>query len=331
MGVGRVVRHGSPHRWLVDAIALGIFAGLAFAASALASGAAVPKPSGDAAVVAVRVGVGIGFAVALLTLGLGYLAGAHVSKLFVGEDNRISTSKTIAAVWTMVVAGALFGFVYANLFNHPQALNHTGGNVGQYAVLFGGPLGAAILAKQIVTTQVKDKKQPKPKGTPSPKDLIANDAGNTDLGDFQYVLFNLVAMFFVISTLFHTPLKGLPHIPDVLLGLTSVSAVGYVGKKALTPTDTPTAKLDPKTAAGPHGTAVDIEIRGLAPSREHLNTLVQFGPADDGQRVSSPVADGEATLHTNSPDLSPAADTPVNVTVVTDDGAVLTAGKYTYE
>jgi hypothetical protein len=32
-----------------------------------------------------------------------------------------------------------------------------------------------------------------------------------------------------------SPQLGLPTLPDVLLGLTSVSAVGYVGKKTLTP------------------------------------------------------------------------------------------------
>jgi hypothetical protein len=225
--------------------------GLLVPASAAAMGALAARTSGNAAAVSVRVGIGLGFAATLVILVLGMITGVHVSKLFVGADNRISTSKTVAVVWSMIVAGALVGFVYANLFNHPQALNHTGGNVGQYAVLFGGPLGAAILAKQIVTTQVVDQKITKTTGKPSAKDLVSNDVGDADLGDFQYVLFNLVAMFFVISTLFHSPLSGLPHIPDTLLGLTSVSAVGYVGKKALTPTATVTAELDPNTVAGP--------------------------------------------------------------------------------
>jgi hypothetical protein len=189
--------------------------------------------------------IGVGVDAGVLLFGL--LVGAHISRLFVGQDNRISTSKTVAATWTLVVVAALIGIVYANLLDHPQALNATNasGVVGQYAVLFGGPLGAAILAKQIVNKQTNDNADSKPAGSPSAKDLIANDAGDTDLGDLQYVLFNAVAMFFVISTLLHDPLNGLPRIPDVLLGLTGVAAVGYVGKKAVTPTATPAAPANP--------------------------------------------------------------------------------------
>ncbi|GAC1653099.1 MAG: hypothetical protein NVS4B6_29580 [Mycobacterium sp.] len=185
---------------------------------------------------AVRWGFLIGLGVDAVILILGLLCGARVTRLFVGFDGRVSTSKTIAAVWTLLVAAVLFGVVYANLLNHPQALdNLSSGSVGQYAVLFGGPLGAAILAKGIVTSQVNDDPRIKTPGSASAIDLIADDHGDVDLGDFQYVLFNGVALFYVVSTLLHAPLNGLPHIPDVLLGLTSVAAVGYVGKKALNP------------------------------------------------------------------------------------------------
>ena len=46
------------------------------------------------------------------------------------------------------------------------------------------------------------------------------------------MLFNLVAIVFVIGTLMHEPPKGLAQLADVLLGLTSISAVGY-GKRVL--------------------------------------------------------------------------------------------------
>jgi hypothetical protein len=330
MGAGPVGFRGLIARRAGVPTAAAVAAVIVVPASAVAMGGDAPKASSDAAVVSVRVGVGLGFAATLLILLIGVIADVGVSKLFVGDDNRISTSKTVPVVWSMIVAGALFGFVYANLFNHPQALSHTGGNVGQYAVLFGGPLGAAILAKQIVTTQVANKKTTRTKGKPSAKDLVSNDTGEADLGDFQYVLFNLLAMFFVISTLFHSPLSGLPHIPDVLLGLTSVSAVGYVGKKALTPSATLTAKLDSNTVGGPAGTNITVEVRGLDSSRQNLHTLVRFGTADNGTAVSSAVTAGEADLHVTSPPNT-GASADVDVSVVTDDGAVLDAGKYTYQ
>jgi hypothetical protein len=171
----------------------------------------------------------------LLLLGL-RLVGVRLAKLIIGDDGRVSTSKTIAVVWTFVVAAILLAIVYASFLDHSQALDATNasGVVAQYALLFGGPLGAAILAKGIVNNQVKANPKP-PADSASAKDLVSNDVGDTDLGDFQYVMFNSVALVYVIGTLLHDPISGVPHIPDVLLGLTSVSAVGYVGKKALPP------------------------------------------------------------------------------------------------
>jgi hypothetical protein len=218
-------------------VASAVLAVFVLAPEALAAAEATVPLRHGAAVAQVRWGFLIGLG-AVVGIGvLGRLVGARLSTVFIGQDNRLSTSKTIAAIWTLVVAATLIGMVYANLLDHPEALNATNAAslVGQYAVLFGGPLGAAILAKQIVNGQVGTE-DGKKKGTPSAKDLIANDAGDTDLGDLQYVLFNGVALFYVISTFLHVPLAGLPHIPDVLLGLTSVSAVGYLGKKTLKPT-----------------------------------------------------------------------------------------------
>jgi hypothetical protein len=302
--------------------------GLLFAPSALAAGSTT---SGEPAE-AVRWGFAIGLGVVGVIVGIGAAIGAHIAKLFVGYDNRISTSKTIAAVWTMVVFAALIAIVYANLLNHPEALTATGssGTIGQYAVLFGGPLGAAILAKQIVTSQVVNPLVSKPPAdSPHAKDLIANDTGDTDLGDFQYVLFNSVALFFVVSTLLHTPAKGLPHIPDVLLGLTSVAAVGYVGKKALTPAAM-SAQLDSNTVTGPAGTAVRIAISGIPPAKDQIMGWIRFGAHQPDPPIQSgSVTQGQATLETTAPP-GPAGGDKASVSVITDDGALLSAGTYTY-
>jgi len=156
-------------------------------------------------------------------------------RLIVGEDHRVSTSKTAAVIWTYLLAIALLSIIIAKWLGHGEAfgaIQHSG-LAGQYAVLIGGPLGAAILAKGIVVSQ--DAKNPTARAPavdgPSAKDLIANDHGNTDLGDLQYLLFSAVTMVFFLGSLIQSPYDGLPHLPDVLLGLTSVSATGYVGKK----------------------------------------------------------------------------------------------------
>jgi hypothetical protein len=168
--------------------------------------------------------------------GTGTLA-VGFRRLLVGDDNRVSTSKTAAVVWTYLIAMGLLSLVVTKWLGHPGAFNKAthSGLGGQYALLLGGPLGAAILAKGIVGSQVNADATVKPanQNGPRPSELIANDVGNTDLGDFQYVLFNAVAIAYFVGTLLQSPQDGLPHMPDVLLGLTSVSAAGYVSKKAL--------------------------------------------------------------------------------------------------
>jgi hypothetical protein len=158
-------------------------------------------------------------------------------KLLIGVDKRVSTSKTTAAVWTYLIAGSLLAFVIAKFIGDPQALDNMthSGLAGQYGLLIGGPLGAAIAAKGLVINRVAGDPEAKTvaAGRANPAQLIQNDAGETELGDFQYVLFNLVAMVFFVGALIQSPTAGFPHIPDILLGLTSVAALGYVGKKAL--------------------------------------------------------------------------------------------------
>ena len=189
-------------------------------------------------------------------IGLGLLT-ALLYDVFIGVDNRVSTSKTVAAVWTYLLASSLLGFVIAKLAGYPQALEKMihSGLAGQYALLIGGPIGAAIAAKGIVGGQVSKGTNTKTSGSPNPAQLVQNDEGEADLGDLQYVLFNLVAMVFFVGSIIQSPLLGLPRIPDILLGLTSVSAAGYVAKKAL-PANAPTAKLEP--SEGPPDTEVTI-------------------------------------------------------------------------
>jgi hypothetical protein len=198
--------------------------------------------------------------------------------LVVGEDNRVSTSKTAAVVWTYSLAAALLSFVIARWLGHSRAfhvLQHQGLNA-QYAVLIGGPLGAAILAKGIVSSQVASGAAAKPPAAnPAAAQLVQNDAGNADLGDVQYLLFNVVALVFFYGQLLRMPQAGMPTIPDVLLGLTSVSAVGFVGKKALTGPGG-ISSVQPKE--GSVGDTVTIATAGIIQDASDLaGVTIKFG------------------------------------------------------
>jgi hypothetical protein len=158
----------------------------------------------------------------------------------VGADGRVSTSKTVAVIWTYGVASALLAIIIAKWLGHGHAYGDLvkSGLQGGYALLIGGPIGAAILAKGIVTNQVASGTSRPAADAPQTSQLVTNDQGETDLGDLQYVLFNAVALIFFFGDYLVSPQLGLPKIPDVLLGLTSTSAVGYVAKKVLTTTAT---------------------------------------------------------------------------------------------
>jgi hypothetical protein len=297
--------------------------------AASAGGAIVSVQSSHETMEAVRWGFLIGAALEFVFV---VILKRAVLKVIIGADGRVSTSKTIATVWTFVVAAAMLALVYADLLNHNEALEATNaaGVVGQYALLFGGPLGAAILSKAIVSGQVKDDARAKPPaGSSGLSDLITNDAGQTDLGDLQYLLFNVVALVFVLGTmLVHEPGAGLPHIPDVLLGLTSVSAAGYVGKKLLPPQLLTAGLAKNKGKAGEN---VAVGLQGIpAPSGQEADFWVRFG-VEEGKLAKAPVVNGAAEIEVPVPRLEPTPTKPVAVTVVTEAGAMLNAGTFEYE
>jgi hypothetical protein len=257
-------RRGAP---VLLAILLGV------PATAIAATSAA-QPSHEA-VEATRWGMAIGLVALLVPL---FIWRGVVKRH--AETKALSTSKTIAAFWTYLVASILLGFVIAQFMDHPQALNAIqSGLAGDYAVLFGGPLGAAIISKRIwasgiqaaaaaagTSTAAAAKADANASLEPSTvgstvKSLVTNSAGDDDLGNLQYVLFNLVAMVFVIGTVFQKPTAGLPNIPDVLLALTSVSAVGYVAKKAV-----PALKSSPAPVQQSVGGASTSVAQGSQPA-----------------------------------------------------------------
>jgi hypothetical protein len=304
----------------------------ATSATAHASTGTQKAPSTARAEEAVRIGLGIALGTEAILALILLAIKVPVLRVFVGKDGRLSTSKTIAAVWTIVVAACLLALVYADLIGHPGPLNVTNaaGVAGQYALLFGGPLGAAILAKAIVVGQVSADSSIKPSAeSASPGDLVTDDAGETDLGDLQYVLFNLVALVFVLGTFLNEPLKGLPHIPDVLLGLTSVAAVGYVGKKLLPPES---IKAELGRTKAKKATSIPISVVGL-PVKESAKAefWVRFGESDEGHLYNAEIKARNVTFDAIAPTLDPEPTQAVNVTVVTEFGTLIKAGSFTYE
>jgi len=192
-------------------------------------------------------------AVALAVAWLAWLRSRRTAHggLFVGVDNRVSTSKTIAVAWTMVVAWMVVSeALVAALPQHPpgtfSGLLSSASDL--YFVFLGGPFAASAFAKASVQSKIAQGTLTKTTGTPSVSDLISDDNGNTDLYDFQYVLFNILALLIVIISFWVHPENGLPDVPAFLAILTGGSALTYTVNKAIAAGGAQIAKVTPPKA-----------------------------------------------------------------------------------
>jgi hypothetical protein len=202
--------------------------------------------------------------------------------IFLGTDDRVSTSKVQFAFWTLALAYALLVIAFHVTVYPPGTLDP------RYLLLIGFPAGAAVGAKAITMGQmasgaVSKKPPPYEKKTPrkAVKDIIANDQGDLDLGDTQYFIFTLVALAAFFIAFFHDPTK-LPVLSDTLVGLTSASAAAYVAKKAASPAPVKITAVSPQkgsakappmvkifgsgfgSATSGYGGAPDVTFGGLA-------------------------------------------------------------------
>jgi hypothetical protein len=232
--------------------------------------------------------------------------------LVVGKDGRWSTSKTTFVLWTYGVLYMLLSMLVEGTF---VKFTHQV-TQGAYLVLLGFPVGTAVIAKTFTLSKIASGDLAKPDGTPSVNplaDIVSDDTGRFDLLDFQYFVFNVVALAFVIVEFHHDSTQGLPAVPDTLLVFTLLAAVGYSTKKGLEGSKPSITSMVPSRAA------VDAEVV--------LTVTDTFAPeTDPNDAVNAPVAvlfsGASAPIKKRS---SSSTVTQLTVTVPHD----LTPGQYT--
>jgi hypothetical protein len=161
-----------------------------------------------------------------------------LSSIVVGTDNRLSTSKTMVFAWTAVITYGLLALLVAKALGAPAGWTAQvdNGLQEEYLVLLGGPFAAAIIAKLSAVSQVETQgKPPAPPASTSASQLVTDDAGDTDLGDLQYVLFNVLALVFFLAEFWQDFSAGFPDLPALLAGLVLTSTGGYAAKKLIKP------------------------------------------------------------------------------------------------
>lgn len=199
---------------------------------------------------------GVFVAVAFIPLLFAFLVSwGHPLRLtIIGADNRYSNSKFQMAIWFWVVIATYLTAIYFRVnwggwdfvrVNIPQNLLLLS---GISVLTFAGAKGITTekrkedMAKQVVAQGAVpvDPKQSAPPGTQSfLKDLVRNDYGQFDFGDFQMVVVTLVAVGIYLTLAFHfigaLELRKAAILPDVdttILGAFGLGQGAYLAKKA---------------------------------------------------------------------------------------------------
>src|SRR5215217_6707330 len=244
-----------------------------------------------------------------------------ISSTIIGKDQRVSTSKLQVFLWTCVVVfGLLAVLFYILLIKSPQsdlfALKE------QYLILLGSPAAAALVAKASTTSKDESGTITKTTASESPgaitglTQVVADDQGQVDPFDFQYFLFTVVALIFFFVFFLPHPGKGLPDLPDTLVGLTGVSAAGYAAKKALERQVPVLTGVYP--AEGAPGAVVRVRGNNLISEQEDTldgGVVIFFGtkPAENIEKIENDATDADQFAVTVPEGLDPGASVSVKL------------------
>ncbi|MBA2808433.1 hypothetical protein E0500_013730 [Streptomyces sp. KM273126] len=212
--------------------------------------------------------------VGLAVTGAGYLHRTKGGALapVIGEDNRLSTSRAVAASWVLLAGYAVLVLVgqLAAASDHGKRdalitgldLARGAGVVTVLAVV----CGIAVLVRRVVGLRVLGQRLQKVRADrPRASDLLTDDSGRGSFTDIQYVVVNAVALAFALVRLARRP-DQLPDLPWGLALLVLVSAATYVAGKYAEGGRPVILSVVRAREAGdldaPIRTGDDIEIRG---------------------------------------------------------------------
>lgn len=188
----------------------------------------------NASGIAIPISIGILGLLGIVQWGNGGLV-AYVR----GKDNRLSTSLTQVALWTIAISTTLLYFITLDwsssedIYNLSTTIGATWDKFPEeYLLLLGGPFAAAIIARMSIGSKVEQGRLQKVEANETKlRQVVTDDDGNGNLVDAQFLVFNLVALTAFTFGLVEHP-DSLPSLSPILVGLTSVSALSYTASKA---------------------------------------------------------------------------------------------------
>ncbi|MGW5236921.1 hypothetical protein ACWEQU_32745, partial [Streptomyces nodosus] len=190
----------------------------------------------------------------------------------VGEDNRLSTSRVVAASWVLFLVYAVLVLVGELATasvpgRRDELIAGLGLARGAGAVTVVAVVSAvAVLVRRVVGTRVLGQRLQKTRADrPRAADLLTDDSGRGDFADTQYVVISAVALVFAMVRLARRP-DQLPDLPWGLALLVLVSAATYLAGKYAEGGRPVVFSVVRAREAGdldaPIRTGDDIEIRG---------------------------------------------------------------------
>ncbi|MEU6679265.1 hypothetical protein [Streptomyces sp. NPDC046925] len=274
-----------------------------------------------------------------LLTGAGYAHRARggIIAPLLGEDNRLSTSRAVAACWVLLVVFAVLVLAgqLAGASGHRERdeliagldLARAAGAVTVLAVV----CGVAVLVRRVVGLRVLGQRLQKvPADRPRAADLLTDDAGRGSFTDAQYVLVSAVAMVFAAVRLARRP-EQLPDLPWGLAVLVLVSAATYLtGKYTEGGRPVILSVVRAREAGdldGPIRTGDDIEIRGagfVPPGAQTADRLARMAVRIGTVHVHVPLVPVPGGF-TNPTDVTLTVPVPVDVEPGRVDVQVITA------
>ncbi|MFG2170524.1 hypothetical protein ACGFMO_03900 [Streptomyces niveus] len=237
---------------------------LALAGTAIGAGWSVARTAG---LVAALVVAGLLTGAARLHRGRGGLLAP-----LIGEDNRLSTSRTVASAWVLLLVFAVLvlALQLAGASDHDARDELIAGlelarGAGMLTVL-AVVCAIAVVVRRVVGVRVADRRLQKVRAErPRLADLLCDDAGRGNFADVQYTLVTAVAVLFSAVRLARRP-EQLPDLPWALALLVTVSAATYFASKWAEGGRPAVLSVVRAREAGdldaPIRTGDDIEIRG---------------------------------------------------------------------
>jgi hypothetical protein len=165
--------------------------------------------------------------------------------LFLGTDNRYSSSKFQTVLWFWLVISAYIAIVSHRIL--AAGWNYVGGvDIPPNLLILSGISVLTFTAAKAITTGKVEKAATEGKpdlkvsaDTPRATDLISDDLNRTDLGDFQMVVITVLAVIIyaisAVEFMEHIEFRRVVTMPDVDATLLSIFGLGqaaYLGKKA---------------------------------------------------------------------------------------------------